>query len=77
VNIRRTKRAYIFVVTGASGVGKTAAVNALNTRRLAGVQCFHFDEIGVPSPAVMERDYGGGEQWQAWARRLGSSGSTC
>ena len=56
---------HILVVTGASGVGKTAAVNALNTRRIAGVQCFHFDEIGVPSPAVMERDYGGDEQWQA------------
>jgi hypothetical protein len=40
------------------------------------VQCFYFDSIGVPSAEVMERDYGGGEQWQAsataaWIARLG------
>ena len=55
------------VVTGASGVGKTAAVTALSKRGIAGVQCFYFDEIGVPSTEVMEREHGGGEQWQAWA----------
>jgi adenylate kinase family enzyme len=59
----------ILVVTGASGAGKTATVTALAARDIPGVQCFHFDSIGVPSPAEMEREYGGGEQWQAWATR--------
>jgi hypothetical protein len=58
---------HILVVTGASGVGNTAAVQALDRRRTLGVRCFYFDSIGVPSADVMERDYGGGEQWQAWA----------
>lgn len=57
----------ILVVTGASGVGKTTIVDALDARALAGVQCFHFDSIGVPTPEVMERDYGSGELWQAAA----------
>jgi hypothetical protein len=57
----------IVVVTGASGAGKTAAVSALDARELPGVQCFFFDSIGVPTLAVMDRDYGGPEQWQTWA----------
>lgn len=57
----------ILVVTGASGAGKTAAVSLLEARELAGVQCFFFDSIGVPPPEVMEREFGGPEQWQAWA----------
>ena len=57
----------IVVVTGASGAGKTAAVSSLEARDLPGVQCFYFDSIGVPTAEVMERDYGGGERWQAWA----------
>ncbi|MGH7617308.1 MAG: hypothetical protein ACREPM_08785 [Gemmatimonadaceae bacterium] len=58
---------YILVVTGASGVGKTTAVRALEARDLPGVRCFYFDSIGVPSLEEMCRDHGGGEQWQAWA----------
>jgi hypothetical protein len=57
----------IIVVTGASGAGKTAAVTSLETRQVPGVQCFHFDSIGVPTAEVMERDHGGPEQWQTWA----------
>ncbi len=60
-------RMYIFVVTGASGVGKTSAVRALDARHLPGVRCFYFDSIGVPALEVMQREHGGGEQWQAWA----------
>lgn len=60
---------HILVVTGASGAGKTAAVEALAARRIPGVCCFHFDWIGVPSADVMERDHGGPEAWQAWATR--------
>lgn len=66
----------ILVVTGASGAGKTASVRALDARAVPGIRCFHFDTIGVPSPEEMERDHGGGEQWQAsataeWLARLG------
>jgi hypothetical protein len=66
----------ILVVTGASGAGKTAAVRALESRSIPAVRCFYFDSIGVPSVEVMERDYGGGEAWQAaataqWIARLG------
>lgn len=65
----------ILVVTGASGSGKTAAVRALNARALPGVRCYYFDTIGVPSREEMERDFGGGENWQAvtterWLARL-------
>jgi hypothetical protein len=59
----------ILVVSGASGAGKTAAVEALAARRPSGVRCFHFDSIGVPNAEDMERDYGGGMQWQEWATR--------
>jgi hypothetical protein len=58
---------HILVVTGASGVGKTAAVRALESREIPGVCCFHFDSIGVPTPDVMQREHGSGEAWQAWA----------
>jgi len=60
---------HILVVTGASGAGKTAAVRALADRNLPGLRCFHFDSIGVPSEDVMEREYGGGDGWQAWATK--------
>jgi hypothetical protein len=67
---------HILVVTGASGAGKTAAVRALEARAIAGLRCFYFDSIGVPSTEAMERDFGGGERWQAhataeWLSRLG------
>ena len=65
----------ILVVTGASGSGKTAAVRALDARALPGVRCYYFDTIGVPSREEIERDFGGGENWQAvatetWLARL-------
>ena len=65
----------ILVVTGASGSGKTAAVHTLDARALPGVRCYYFDTIGVPSREEMERDFGGGENWQAltterWLERL-------
>ena len=65
----------LLFVTGASGVGKTTAVRALEARRLDGVRCFYFDSVGVPSPEEMIRDYGSGEAWQAaatvaWIARL-------
>src|ERR1700716_1986404 len=68
--------ARILVVTGASGAGKTATVQALESRAVTGVRCFYFDSIGVPTAEVMERDHGGAEQGQAaataeWLARLG------
>ena len=65
-------------VLGASGAGKTAAVQSLAASRLPGVHCYHFDDIGVPSAEVMEREWGGGERWQErmtkqWIQRLVSN----
>ena len=67
----------ILFVIGASGAGKTAAVEALASRNLPQVKCYFFDHIGVPSPEEMHRDFGGGEQWQAhattqWVDKLAS-----
>ena len=54
----------LLFVIGASGAGKTAAVRALEARRIAGVRCYYFDTIGVPTQAEMERKWGSGEAWQ-------------
>jgi dephospho-CoA kinase len=72
---RITAARRILVVTGASGAGKTATVRALDARAVPGIQCFHVDSIGVPTADVMERDFGGVEQWQEsataeWLARL-------
>jgi RNase adaptor protein for sRNA GlmZ degradation len=71
---------HILVVTGPSGAGKTCAVRALEARGLEGVRCFYFDSIGVPSAEIMDRDFGGGEEWQAhatarWLAQLGALSS--
>src|ERR1043166_5371928 len=63
------KKLAILVVTGASGVGKTAAVQRLEARQRPNIRCFYFDRIGVPSNEIMEKDFGGGEGWQAYATR--------
>jgi dephospho-CoA kinase len=58
---------HIVVITGASGAGKTTAVEALAATCVPGVSCFYFDSIGVPSAEIMERDFGSSENWQAFA----------
>ncbi len=68
--------AALFVI-GASGVGKTASVQALEERLLPGVRCHYFDSVGVPSTDEMVRDFGSTEEWQAaatrkWVERLAS-----
>jgi hypothetical protein len=68
----------LLLILGASGVGKTAAVDALAKRRLSGVCCYHFDSIGVPSEEELARRYRSGEQWQAvethnWIARLAAN----
>jgi hypothetical protein len=65
--MRMNESIYTLVVTGASGVGKTAAVAALDARSSTGVRCFHFDTIGVPPADAMARDFGSAEGWQAFA----------
>ena len=67
----------LFVV-GASGAGKTAAVESLAVRHIPGVVCSHFDTIGVPRAEVMEREWGGGDRWQErmtkqWIQRLATN----
>lgn len=69
--------ALLFVV-GASGAGKTAAVRAIEARALPSVRCYYFDTIGVPTPEVMEREWGGGERWQehatkGWIERIAAN----
>ena len=71
----------LLIVIGASGAGKTAAVGALAARRIAGVRCYHFDSIGVPSTDEMERTWGSGEAWQKemtkqWIERLAQNGDS-
>ena len=65
-------------MTGASGVGKTAAVERLEARRLPAISCHYLDRIGVPSAEVMTREFGGPEEWQAqatdrWIERLAAA----
>ena len=67
---------------GASGAGKTAAVEALRSRHLPGVRCYFFDSVGVPSPAEMIREWGSGESWQEentkrWIERLAANADSC
>jgi hypothetical protein len=67
--IAAATRARLSFVVGASGVGKTSAVRCLEARAHERLRCFYFDAIGVPSSAVMDRDFGGPEAWQAHATR--------
>ena len=60
----------ILVVTGASGAGKTSAVQLLEKRSRPGIRCFYLDHIGVPSIEIMERDFGSGGKWQAYATNI-------
>jgi energy-coupling factor transporter ATP-binding protein EcfA2 len=68
----------IVVVTGASGVGKTTLVRALEGRRLEGVRCYYFDSIGVPSTQAMTAEFGSPGGWQEamtrqWIARLAAN----
>jgi hypothetical protein len=78
---RRLKPALLFVI-GASGAGKTAAVQVLSARGVPGVRYYYFDSIGVPAPADMEREWGSGERWQEamthrWIERLAANPDRC
>ena len=53
----------IFVI-GASGVGKTTTVKALEKAPLPNYQICYFDSIGVPSFTQMNEKYKSPEEWQ-------------
>lgn len=68
----------ILFVVGASGCGKTAAVNYLGTLRDFNGVCYFFDDIGVPSPEEMRALDERGVSWQreathAWIEKLAAS----
>jgi len=51
-------------VTGASGVGKTTLVHALDAQRLPGLHCHYFDSVGVPSVTDVTAQFGSPQAWQ-------------
>ena len=72
----------ILVVTGASGVGKTALVRDLEAHSRPGVRCYYFDSIGVPSLSEMMAEYGSPQAWQVatthqWIAMLAGNRHDC
>ena len=59
------KKRIVFLV-GASGVGKTAVAELLETRSPWRGRTHYSDSIGVPSPEEMLRTKGSLEGWQEW-----------
>ena len=51
-------------MTGASGVGKTTLVRALDAQAIPGLRCHYFDSIGVPPVTHMTAQFGSPETWQ-------------
>jgi len=67
----------LVILTGASGSGKTAIAETIETRRPGFADVFCFDQIGVPSLEAMATEYGSGEAWQRaktleWMVRIAS-----
>lgn len=54
----------LVILTGASGSGKTAIAEAIETGHPGFADVFRFDSIGVPSPQAMAAEWGSGEAWQ-------------
>jgi broad-specificity NMP kinase len=68
----------VLVITGASGVGKTTLVRAVDAHALPDVRCYYFDSIGVPPLEEMIATFGSTEGWQAamtdrWIARLAAN----
>ena len=57
----------LFIVNGASGVGKTTAVKNVRKNNPEGIEFLFFDKIGVPSTEEMNEKFGGPEEWQRQA----------
>jgi RNase adaptor protein for sRNA GlmZ degradation len=65
----------LIILTGASGSGKTAIADAIETRRPGLADVLRFDRTGVPSPEEMVKGWGSGEAWQramtlTWIARI-------
>jgi len=54
----------LVVVTGASGAGKTTIAKELERDKIHNLVFCYFDSVGVPSPEVMAKEFGGQESWQ-------------
>ncbi|HEU0054459.1 MAG TPA: hypothetical protein VFQ39_14830, partial [Longimicrobium sp.] len=54
----------LLVLTGASGAGKTAVVDALEAMRIPGVGCYRTDSLPVPPTEEMVWRWGGTLEWQ-------------
>ncbi len=54
----------LVILTGASGSGKTAIAEAIETGHPGLAEVLHFDSIGVPSSEAMVAGWGSGEAWQ-------------
>jgi dephospho-CoA kinase len=54
----------LIILTGASGSGKTAIAEAIESTRPGFADVLRFDRIGVPSPEAMLTGWGSGEAWQ-------------
>lgn len=65
----------LYIVTGASGAGKTTLIKSFEKEGLADFVVRHFDDIGVPSHEEMVKEYGSGQEWQRmktieWVRKI-------
>ncbi|MET0363472.1 MAG: hypothetical protein ABW169_02345 [Sphingobium sp.] len=65
----------LIVLTGASGSGKTAIADAIDSGFRQDIDVHRFDTIGVPPTETMITAYGSPEMWQRamtfqWMRRL-------
>ena len=54
----------IFFIIGASGSGKTTAIEALELLNFKNYKMFYFDKSGIPSVNEMQENYGSQEEWQ-------------
>ncbi len=65
----------LIILTGASGSGKTAIADAIETHHPGLADVFRFDRIGVPSPEERVKGWGSGGAWQramtlTWLARI-------
>jgi hypothetical protein len=65
----------LIILTGASGSGKTAIAEEIETSRSGLAEVFRFDRIGVPSPEERVKGWGSGHGWQramtlTWMARI-------
>jgi dephospho-CoA kinase len=65
----------LIVLTGASGSGKTAIADAIETRHPGLADVFRFDRIEVPSPEARVKGWGSDGEWQramtlTWIARI-------